>query len=160
MLGMSAATRARKAGAAADPVVGPANTTFALAVVAPVPPLATGNVPLICVVSPTLPHVGAVPTPPLRSALPVTTSASVDSVVAPLAYNRSPMAYDAIPVPPRSGESVPDVPEVILIVGISAATSALNAGAAADPVVGPANTVLALALVMPVPPLATGKVPL
>ena len=43
--------------------------------------------------------------------------------------------------------------------GMSAATKALNDGAAAAPVVGPANTVFAVAVVAPVPPLATGRVP-
>jgi len=53
--------------------------TYPVRVVAPVPPLATGNVPLTWVVNPTLPQEGAVPTPPDIRAFPVATSASVDS---------------------------------------------------------------------------------
>lgn len=53
--------------------------------VTPVPPLATGSVPETCVVRPIFPHDGAVPTPPEIKALPVATSASLESVVVPLA---------------------------------------------------------------------------
>ena len=49
------------------------------------PPFAVGKTPEICVVKAILPHEGAVVTPPEISALPVATSANVDSVVAPLA---------------------------------------------------------------------------
>ena len=42
---MSAATNALKLGAAALPLLGPANTTFAFAVAAPVPPRAIAKVP-------------------------------------------------------------------------------------------------------------------
>ena len=50
-------------------------------VVTPVPPLATGRVPETCVVRPTLPHEGAVFTPPEIRALPVATSASLERAV-------------------------------------------------------------------------------
>jgi len=42
---------------------------------------------------------------------------------------------------------------------ISAATNALNEGAAEAPDVGPAKTVFAEAVATPVPPLATGRIP-
>ena len=41
---------------------------------------------------------------------------------------------------------------------MSAATSDLNAGVVAEPVVGPENTVFAAALVVPMPPLPVGKI--
>ena len=57
-----------------------------------VPPLAMGSVPLTCVAKPILPQLGAEPTPPEISALPVATSASLDKAVVVDAYNRSPIA--------------------------------------------------------------------
>ena len=70
-----------------------ASTTAPLPVevVAPVPPLVTGSVPLTCVVRPILPHTGATPTPPEIRALPTAALDSFDSVDAALAYKRSPV---------------------------------------------------------------------
>jgi len=51
--------------------------------VTPEPPLATGSTPDTWVVRSILPQLGATPTPPEIRALPVATSASLDSVVAP-----------------------------------------------------------------------------
>ena len=51
----------------------------------PEPPLTTGSTPETCVVSPILPHAGAVARPPEMSALPVATPASLLSVVDALA---------------------------------------------------------------------------
>ena len=58
-----------------------------------VPPFATGKVPETCVVSPTLPQLETVVTPPEIRTFPVATAASLDSVVDALACNKSPMAY-------------------------------------------------------------------
>lgn len=83
------------------------NTTAIVPVedVTPVPPLATGRVPLTCVAKPILPQLGAAPTPPEISALPTATSASLDSAVEVLAYRRSPIVYVVCPVPPRGAET-------------------------------------------------------
>ena len=67
-------------------------TPLAVKLVKFVPPFAVGNVPLTWVVRPILPQLGAVVTPPDITAFPVATSASLDSVVESLAYNKSPMA--------------------------------------------------------------------
>ena len=83
-LGTSAATRDRKLGAPVDPL-GLAKTRFAAAVAAPVPPLATGSVPVTPVASATWPQEGAAPTPPEIRALPVATSARPARVPVPLA---------------------------------------------------------------------------
>ena len=55
----------------------------ASAVEAFVPPLAIGKIPDTWVVNPTLPQLGAEPTPPEISALPVATSANLLNVVEP-----------------------------------------------------------------------------
>lgn len=57
-----------------------------------VPPLAIGRVPLTAVARPTLPQLGAAPTPPEIRALPTATSASFASDVVVSAYSKSPMA--------------------------------------------------------------------
>ena len=79
---------------AATPVVGlVARTTDPepVDVVAPVPPFATGRVPLTCDVRPILPQDGAIPTPPEMSALPAATSLRRANVVDDEAYKISPV---------------------------------------------------------------------
>src|SRR5579872_1495540 len=66
---------------------------------------------------------GAAATPPLLRYDPTATSASLLRVVAPLAYNRSPTVYDAMPVPPKPAATVVachvpvvTVPSVVILV--------------------------------------------
>jgi hypothetical protein len=66
-------------------------------VVKPVPPFATGNTPVTCVVNPTLPQDGVVPD---NNAFPVAAAANLLNVFAALANNMSPVAYDDWFVPP------------------------------------------------------------
>ena len=95
-LGKSVATKPRKLGAAASPEAGPAKTTLALAVIAPVPPLATGKVPVISETA-TPAHTGAVaaePSPVCVKNFLVAAVLPVNKVVvlAALWYGIAPMA--------------------------------------------------------------------
>ena len=75
-----------------------------------VPPLASGRMPDMAVVSETLPHAGAVLTPPESSTLPVAMSANLARDVVVSAYSKSPTAYSDCPVPPFVAGNVPVTP--------------------------------------------------
>ena len=131
---------ARTAVVAASALVpAPMITPLLVSVVAPVPPFATGSVPLTSVVSETVLPVVSASVPPVDLTIPAVNVAA--------------------PVPPRATPRVPLVSLSVLGLGMSEATSARNEGAEGPPVAGPAKTVLSDAVVAPVPPLATGSVP-
>jgi hypothetical protein len=72
--------------------------------------LASGRMPDMAVVSETLPHAGAVVTPPESSTLPVAMSANLARDVVVSAYSKSPTAYSDCPVPPFVAGNVPVTP--------------------------------------------------
>ena len=81
-----------KIGVTSDGLVDKTTEPVPVEEVTPVPPLATGSVPLTCVAKPILPQLGADPTPPEIKALPTATSASLAREVVVSAYNKSPTA--------------------------------------------------------------------
>ena len=105
-----------------------------------VPPFATGKVPETCVVSPTLPQLDTVVTPPEISTLPVATAASFDKVVDAEACNKSPIAYVVCPVPPCAA--------VTAALSVRIVADALGSVKVFSDVVGPVNFVNPF----PVPP--------
>lgn len=72
--------------------------------------MASGRRPDMAVVSETLPHAGAVLTPPESNTFPVAMSANFAKEVVVSAYSKSPTAYSDCPVPPFVAGSVPVTP--------------------------------------------------
>ena len=165
--GMSAATSARNVGAAAAPVVGPAQTRFAAcvaSVTASVPVVVTGEPPTEKIAGMDNATEVTVPPPPpdtVAGAHSVPLHCRTWPAVAPLcamrARAREPLVISTAEWTWAEGVNVDGTlvscPHPMLRLawycvtaaeGISAATIVLNVGLAATPVVGPAKNVLAV----------------